>query len=129
MRAYEFSSIILIEEKVRKVIGNSTTGLIKLDYDLDPNTKLYSGKFSIAYVNVSIANFYSLREGRLIGIDNTNDYGKIELHCHVLGKYLSAPALNKYTYPEILDVFYGLVLAITRKYKQDAYDKIDNPRF
>lgn len=110
---------ILLEEKFRDVIGNSKTGKIKLEYDLDPVTKKYSGKFSIAYINTQMANFYSLKNGRILGIDNMGHNGKVEMHCHLRNRYLALPNLNHVTYPMMLDMFIDFIVAIKIMYKRD----------
>ena len=129
MRAHEFITSYLFEEKIRKDIGNSITGLIKLEYDYDLSSKRYSGKFSLTYINLTISSFYNLKNGRILGIDNMNHHGKIEVHWHLHDKYLSVPSLNGLTYPQIVDKFYYFVKVITEKYIQDKNAKTNSERF
>ena len=119
MRIHE----ILLEDKQRKVEGDSRTGLIKLEYEIDPVTKKYFGKFSLAYINIEMAKFYAQKDSRILGIDTMGHRGIVEMHCHFRNKYLAVPNLNSTPYPVALVTFMEWVEVIEEIYRRDKNEK------
>jgi hypothetical protein len=122
MRIYE---ILAETRSTRHIIKDVYGGILK--FEPDPTTIItpYPKKFSMAYINPTIARFYNV-DNRLIGFDSHGHLGMPQPHLHAFtrnnrsGYYDINHDVMKNLFSKNIEIFQELYVALINRYTRDT---------
>jgi hypothetical protein len=107
----------------RLVVPDSYGGFIKIEPN--PDETETPTKFSISYINPTMATFYGVNS-RILGYDSHGHLGYPQPHFHGFKRksrdgYFTAPSSSMtLQFSENINLFYGMYFALINRYEQDT---------